>query len=198
MCTRTLTVDDLLICDANDVPIGLGGMMGGADSEIADGTTIVALEVAWFEPIGIAASVNRIGLRCDASVRFERGVDPYSIDLATARFVELLAETCPDLVVHAGAVDARPGSLRPRAPETGTGEPGEPDPRHRLKRDDVAALIDPIGFGVSGDDPEALTVALPTWRPDSTEEIDVVEEVGRHYGYERIPSWCRSRRCTAS
>jgi phenylalanyl-tRNA synthetase beta chain len=56
-----------------------------------------------------------------------------------------------------------------------------------LKRDDVARLIDPIGFTVSGDDPESLTVALPTWRPDSTEEIDVVEEVGRHYGYENIP-----------
>jgi phenylalanyl-tRNA synthetase beta chain len=186
--TRTLTVDDLLICDATDVPIGLAGIMGGADSEIAEGTTTVALEVAWFEPLGIAASVTRTGLRSDASMRNERDVDPYTIDLATARFAELLAETCPDLVVHAGAVAARAGSLRPEARHTrvrvsqvnrilGT----------ELKRDDIAALIDPIGFTVSGDDPEALTVELPTWRPDSTEEIDVVEEVGRHHGYEMIP-----------
>ena len=186
--TRTLSVDDLLICDAADVPIGLAGIMGGADSEIADGTTTVALEVAWFEPLGIAASVTRSGLRSDASMRFERDVDPYTVDLATARFAELLAETCPDLVVHAGAVDARAESLRPEDRDTrvrvsqvnrilGTD----------LGRDDVATLIDPIGFTVSGIDPEALTVVLPTWRPDSTEEIDVVEEVGRHYGYANIP-----------
>ena len=186
--TRTLSGNDLLICDAADVPIGLAGIMGGADSEIADSTTSVALEIAWFEPLGIAATVTRTGLRSDASNRFERDVDPYSIDLAVARFAELLAETCPDLVVHEGAADARADSLRPEQRETrvrvsqinrilGT----------ELKRDEVARLIDPIGFTVSGDDPEAPTVALPTWRPDSTEEIDVVEEVGRHYGYENIP-----------
>ena len=108
--------------------------MGGADSEIADGTTTVALEVAWFEPLGIAASATRTGLRSDASNRFERDVDPYSIDLAIARFAELLAETCPDLVVHAGAcrcpgrVAATGGSVVP-----GAGEPGESDPRHRAE-----------------------------------------------------------------
>ena len=186
--TRTLGPSDLLICDADGTPIGLAGIMGGADSEIADGTTTVALEVAWFEPLGIAASAIRTGLRSDASNRFERDVDPYSIDLAIARFAELLAETCPDLVVHAGGVDARAESLRPEARSCrvrvsqvnrilGT----------ELKRDDVARLLDPIDFTVSGDDPESLTVALPSWRPDAAEEIDVIEEVGRHYGYGNIP-----------
>ena len=92
---RAMTADDLLICDANEVPIGVGGIMGGLHSEITDATTVVALEVAWFEPNGIAQSVGRLGLRSEASTRFERGVDPYGIDRSIARFVELLRETCP-------------------------------------------------------------------------------------------------------
>ena len=113
---RRLGADDLLICDAEDRPIGLAGIMGGADTEISEATTTVALEMAWFAPLPISQSVARLGLRSEASMRFERGVDPYGIDTAIARFVELLAETCPDLVVHAGAVDARSGSLpRPTA-----------------------------------------------------------------------------------
>ena len=116
--TRSLTADELLICDAHDVPIGLAGIMGGEHTEIGDATSTVALEFAWFEPIGIAASVVRTGLRSDASARWERGVDPYGIDTSIARFVELLGETCPDLVVHAGAVDARAESLPPESRST--------------------------------------------------------------------------------
>ena len=104
---RTLTADDLLICDANDTPIGIGGIMGGLDSEISDTTTTIALEIAWFEPIGIAKTATRLGLRSEASFRFDRGVDPPGMPLAIARFVELLRLTCPDLVVHEGMVDAQ-------------------------------------------------------------------------------------------
>ncbi len=104
---RTFTADDLFICDANDVPIGLGGIMGGLETEIDDSTTTVALEMAWFSPVGIGQSVARTNLRSEASARFERGVDPYGMPTAIARFVELLSETCSALVVHAGAVDAR-------------------------------------------------------------------------------------------
>ena len=96
-----------MICDADDVPIGIAGIMGGADTEISDATTAVALEIAWFEPVGIGQSVARLGLRSEASARNERGVDGWQIATSIARFVELLAETCPDLAVQAGAVDAR-------------------------------------------------------------------------------------------
>jgi phenylalanyl-tRNA synthetase beta chain len=185
---RKLTAEELLICDARDRPIGLAGIMGGADSEISDATNTVALEFAWFESLGIAASVTRTGLRSDASARWERGVDPYGIDTSIARFIELLAETCPGLVVHAGAVDARAESLPPQHRSTGV--------RRRqvnriigveLRRDEIAALLDPIEFTVSGGDEESFEVAIPSWRPDSTEEIDIVEEVARHYGYENVP-----------
>ena len=183
---RVLTEADLVICDAHDVPIGLAGIMGGADSEITDATSTVALECAWFEPYGIAATVTRTGLRSDASSRFERGVDPYGIDRGVARFVELLGETCPDLVVHAGAVDARTAALPARERRCAVRVANV----NRILGTDLAAgdlarLLDPIGYTVDGAG-AVVDVALPTWRPDSTEEIDVIEEVGRHYGYANI------------
>jgi phenylalanyl-tRNA synthetase beta chain len=186
--TRTLTAEELLICDAHDAPIGLAGIMGGENTEISDATTTVALEFAWFEPIGIAASVTRTGLRSDASARWERGVDAYGINTAIARFVDLLGETCPGLVVHAGAIDTRAESLPPEARSTSLRvSQAERIVGVEFTRDDVAKLLDPIGFTVSGDDPDALTVGLPSWRPDATAEIDVIEEIARHYGYENVP-----------
>jgi phenylalanyl-tRNA synthetase beta chain len=185
---RVFSSNDLLICDANDVPIGVGGVMGGLDSEISESTTTVALEMAWFELVGIGRTVTRTGLRSEASQRFERGVDPYGMPTAIARFAELLAETCPSLVVHAGAVDARSEHLpaEDRSAEVrianvnrilGT----------ELDADDLPALLDPIGYTVTGSG-DTRTVALPTWRLDSTAEIDVIEEVARHYGYDKLGS----------
>jgi phenylalanyl-tRNA synthetase beta chain len=187
--TRTLSPDDLLICDGLDVPIGIAGVMGGLDSEITETTSVVALEIACFEQTGITRTMNRLGLRSEASGRFERGVDPYGIERAQARFVELLRETCPALVVHDGAVDARHETL---------------PPEHRpvavrvsqvnrllgtdLSGDDIARLVGPIGFDVVDQQGDALTVTIPSWRPDSHGEIDVVEEVARHYGYDAIGS----------
>ena len=183
---RSLAAADLLICDATDAPIGIAGIMGGADTEISDATTTVALEVAWFANVPIGLTAARLGLRSEASARFERGVDPWQIDTSIARFVELLAETCPDLVVHGATVDARGSSLSPRERSCevriaqvnrilGTS----------LGADDLPPLLDPIGYTATGAG-DTRTVALPTWRPDSTEEIDVVEEVARLYGYDRI------------
>lgn len=184
--TRTFTADDLLICDADDVPIGLGGIMGGADSEIGPGTTTVALEVAWFEPAGITRTVNRTGLRSEASVRFERGRDPQGMARAVARFVELLRETCPGLAVAAGAVDAVAGLPEPTVVRVRTARVNAVLGT-ALTTDEVLATIAPIGFERVGDaDAAGQAVRVPTWRPDCTDEIDVVEEVARQYGYPRL------------
>ena len=181
---RSLIVDDLLICDANDAPIGIGGIMGGLDSEISDKTTTIALEIAWFEPIGIAKTAARLGLRSEASLRFDRGVDPQGMPLAIARFVELLRLTCPDLVVHDGMVDAQSEQL-PVAPVI--------DVRvHKvnallgtsLSGDEMSKLIAGIGFATSGD--QTLAVTVPSWRPDCVAEVDIIEEVARQYGYSRV------------
>lgn len=183
---RRLCADDLLICDAADRPIGLAGVMGGLDTEITDTTTVVALEIAWFEPLGIGQTAARLGLRSEASARFERGVDPHTIDLAVARFAELLGETCPDLVVHRGAVDARGPGLPPidRSVDLRVGQVDR-ILGTALDSGELAALLDPIGFTVSGSG-DVLQVAVPSWRPDCTSEIDVIEEIARHHGYHRI------------
>jgi phenylalanyl-tRNA synthetase beta chain len=181
---RTLTTDDLLICDATDTPIGIGGIMGGRDSEISEATTTIALEIAWFEPIGIAKSAGRLGLRSEASLRFDRGVDPHGMPAAIARFVELLRLSSPDLVVHDGMVDATSEHL-PAASVIdvrvarvnallGTS----------LSSDEIRDLIADLGFTATGGD--TLSVAIPSWRPDCSAEVDIIEEVARQFGYGNV------------
>src|SRR2546430_3790968 len=81
---------DCLICDAENSPVGIAGIMGGASSEISDSTTTAVLEAAYFDRMAIARTAKRIGLRSEASVRFERGADPRVIDTAVARIAALL------------------------------------------------------------------------------------------------------------
>jgi phenylalanyl-tRNA synthetase beta chain len=183
--TRTMSADDVLICDALDAPIGVGGIMGGLHSEISAATTVIALEMAWFAPAAIIASAARLGLRSEASVRFDRGVDPHGMPRAIARFAELLRLTCPHLVVHDGMVDVvteqlpKPADITVRAGEVAR-KLGVP-----LAVDEIAALLTPIGFRCAAHD-AAVRVIAPTWRLDCVDEIDVVEEVARQYGYQRV------------
>jgi len=184
---RSCTQDDLLICDAADVPVGLAGVMGGLDSEISASTTRVVVEAAWFTPGGVMATAARHGLRSEASARFERGVDPTAGRTSSKRFAELLAETCPDLVVHAGEADV-----------TGTSMPGIGQSvevrgavidrvlgRH-VPRDQVLQILAPIGFEPTAQADTDVVVQVPPWRPDCTSEIDIVEEVARHIGYDNL------------
>lgn len=186
---RTVTPADLLICDGADVPVGIAGIMGGADSEISGATTDVVVEMAWFERMPIAKSSRRLGLRSEASARFERGVDPFGIDLAQDRFVELLGGVGGGSVgaVSAGLVDER-GRLPDRAPIE-----VRPARVNALLGSDLSAqemkdLLDPIGFttelGAGAGAP--MRVALPSYRLDSEVEVDIVEEVGRMHGYARL------------
>ncbi|TMK88898.1 MAG: phenylalanine--tRNA ligase subunit beta [Actinobacteria bacterium] len=181
---RAVGPDDCLICDAEGTPVGIGGVMGGASSEIADGTTSVLLETAYFDPMAIARTARRLGLRTEASARFERGVDYNGLDRAVARSLALLAEVAGARPVG-GLVDVRgrlPKSARPvvrtrRVNEIlGTA----------LTGDDVRRYLEPIGFECA---PArgGWRVTVPSWRPDSELEIDVIEEVARHHGYSNIP-----------
>lgn len=183
--TRQLLTDDLLICDAEDTPIGIAGVMGGASTEIDDDTTDVLLEMAWFLPLAIAKTSRRLRLRSEASARFDKGGDPEVIDLAFARFAELLAPS--GAVIEAGSVDVR-GQLPDRSPVRVRA------PRvNRILGSDLAPgemidLLAPIGFAataVTGKSSE-LDVRIPSWRYDSATEIDVVEEIGRMHGYSAL------------
>ncbi|HEV3226116.1 MAG TPA: phenylalanine--tRNA ligase subunit beta [Acidimicrobiales bacterium] len=179
---RRFTTDDLLICDANDEADGVAGIMGGASSEISASTKAVLVEMAWFHPMTIATSSRRLGVRSEASARFEKGTDPEIIEQAQDRFVELLGGAAGRMAK--GIVDVvgdlpQPATVRVRTHRVNgiLGTDLEPGP--------VRALLEPIGFAATriGDD---LEVTIPSWRPDSSTEIDVIEEIGRHYGYERI------------
>ena len=194
---RVFDAADLLICDGDDRAIGIAGVMGGANTEISDATTAIALETAWFEPNGVRLTSQRLALRTEASARFERGVDPLGVDYSVARLAALLRQSCPELVVHAGATDARTRHL-PKQPVVtlriaqvnrvlGT----------NLSAKDVATKLSRIGFvctpkkiaakkGSAISAGAGFSVKVPSWRPDCVDEIDLVEEVARHVGYDAL------------
>ena len=180
---RSLTDDDLLICDALDAPSGIAGIMGGAASEIDESTRDVLVEMAWFEPMPIAKSSRRLGLRSEASARFEKGCDPEVIGLAHRRFIDLLGDAVTSVARGAVVVDGvlpASGPVRVRTARVnrilGTA----------LDGGTVRTLLEPIGFvsTPAGDDDN--DVRIPSWRFDSATEIDVIEEVARHFGYPNI------------
>lgn len=183
---RTLSADDMVICDAKDRPIGIAGIMGGLDSEVTDDTTSLAIEIAHFDAQAVAKTASRMGLRTEASIRFERGVDPHGADRAFDRFVELLRVTCPQIEVRKGVARSTTADLMP--PTRGV-DVRASEIRRVLGVDvDAAALrglLEPIGFGVVGAG-ETARVEIPSFRPDCVVEIDVIEEVARHYGYDRL------------
>jgi len=181
---RTLAGDDLLICDAEDTPIGIAGIMGGASCEITEATTDVLLEMAWFHPTAISRTSRRLGLRTEASARFDKGCDPEVIDLAAARFAELAAEIC-GATPAPGGVDVR-GDLPDRSPIIVRTERVNELLGTDLTPEAITGVLAPIGFTASPA-ADGLDVAIPSWRYDSSTEIDVVEEIARHHGYRNIP-----------
>jgi len=180
--TRTLTSADGVVADSDDMVVGIAGVMGGASTEIGGDTTSVALEMAWWDPASIAASARRLGLRSEASARFEKGADPEVADLAMRRFAELLADTGATLAP--GMVDARGNTPERETILVRTGRVNGILGTD-LTRDRIGELLGPIEFTAvpNGDD---LDVDIPSFRPDSTTEIDVIEEVARMHGYTRI------------
>ena len=182
---REVTAADVLICDGNDVPIGIGGLMGGLSTEIDEHTTSVALEMAWFDPPTIAATAGRLALRSEASARFERGADPEVADRAARRFVELLRLTCPQAQLYA-EIDAR-GVLPSRAPVPLRHERVNALLGTALTLEDITRLLRSIGFEVEpGPIDDIVHVTIPTWRYDCAVEVDLIEEVARMHGYSKI------------
>jgi phenylalanyl-tRNA synthetase beta chain len=182
---RTLTHRDGVIADGEDRAIGIAGVMGGASTEISDTTSEVLLEMAWWDPLSIARTARRLGLRSEASTRFERGADPGIVDVAMRRFVQLLSESSP-VRLAAGEVVAEGGLPKPAVVALRTARVNALLGTE-LDRDEIAGLLEPIGFAARPAGPD-LEVTVPTFRMvDTATEIDVIEEVGRHFGLERIP-----------
>ncbi|NEC68966.1 phenylalanine--tRNA ligase subunit beta [Streptomyces sp. SID9727] len=184
---RVLDSGDLVITD-NRGPIGLAGVMGGADTEIADAaegahTAEVVIEAAHFDAISIARTARRHKLPSEASKRFERGVDPQAAAAAAQRTVDLL------VLLAGGTAEAGVTEVSaPSAPRTITMPADHPDKVAGVAygREIVVRRLQEVGCDVYGQD--ELLVTTPSWRPDLTEPNDLAEEVIRLEGYENLPS----------
>lgn len=179
---RELPEGALLITDARG-PVAVAGVMGGADSEVTDATTDLLIESAYFDPASVRRTAKRLGLATDSSYRFERGVDPEGQAWAAARAARLIAELAGGTIE--GLVDAHPNPaerrtvrVRPARVEAVLGT--------SVSAAKAARLLEAIGFGVAPEG-DHLAVTIPSFRPDVEREIDVIEEVARLYGYDRIP-----------
>jgi phenylalanyl-tRNA synthetase beta chain len=186
---RTLTAEDLLICDALR-PVAIAGIMGGLESEVAETTTDVLLEAANFEPIGILRTSERLGLRSEASNRWEKGIDPHAAEqaavLATQLIVELAAGRFTGLADVFGELPAQPVTqFRPERANAVIGL--------EVSAEGQRAVLERLGFDIEGDE-SPWTVTVPTWRArDVTREIDLVEEVARFH-LEEVPFTLPRRR----
>jgi phenylalanyl-tRNA synthetase beta chain len=178
---------DLLICESDGTPIGMAGVMGGASTEIHRGTSQVILEVAHFDPMTIARTARRLGLRSEASARFERGCDPEILERAGLRVAELLgagAALSPDHAEYRAEGSGERHRITLRLNRLGR-LLGQPVPAS-----EVAARLTPMGFEVTelaepSGEPK-LEVTVPSYRPDCRIEVDLVEEVARQMSYSKL------------
>ncbi|OUD03196.1 phenylalanine--tRNA ligase subunit beta [Streptomyces swartbergensis] len=185
---RTLDAEDLVITDDRG-PIGLAGVMGGANTEIADhdsvenATADVVIEAAHFDAVSIARTARRHKLSSEASRRFERGVDPQAAAAAAQRTVDLLVLLAGG-TAEAGVTEV----IAPTAPRTISIPADHPDKVAGVAygRETVVRRLQEIGCDVYGQD--ELIVTVPSWRPDLTDPNDLAEEVIRLEGYENLPS----------
>ncbi len=181
---KTYTLDPAVsvIADAKGVH-GIGGIMGGEETGVQESTTEVFLEAAYFQPIGIAASGRKLGILSDARYRNERGIDPESCwwgaEVATRLILDLCGGECSELV-SSGVMPTwqRSYTLRTDRVQTLTGI--------EVSSADTVSILSKLGFGVEGSGP--WTAAVPSWRPDIVGEADLVEEVTRVFGFDKIPT----------
>lgn len=181
---RELQQGDLVIADDLG-PVAVAGVMGGRRSEVTAQTRSVLLESATFDAGAVARTARRLGLPSEAAARFSRGVDPGLARVAADRAARLLQETC-GAQICSGALQAGPGV--PQRSITLRGGRVRALLGIRLSTAACGHHLERLGFTVQPDGPDRLRVVVPGWRPDVAEEVDLVEEVGRDFGFGRIPA----------
>jgi phenylalanyl-tRNA synthetase beta chain len=191
---RALRADTCVVADAKRA-VSIGGVMGGAETEISSASRNVLLECAWFDPVSVRRTSKALNLRTEASIRFERRADPEMAEVASRRCAELIQQVAGGEILS-GVVDVYPG----RAPEQ-TIELT----RHELLRvmgadvpdSEIEAILRALGFAPARTDGnrgsrDSLMAAWkcrrPSWRHDVAREVDLVEEVARHYGFDKFPA----------
>ena len=199
---RVLTADMCVIADGSR-PLAIAGVMGGQDSEIGFATHNILLESAWFDAISVRRTSKALQLRTEASTRFERGSDPEMAELASRRCAELIHQLAGGEVLS-GVVDVYPAPPKPGNILLARRElwrvmgADVPDA-------DIETILGSLGFSPRRADkmdvnsPEAVwQCTQPTWRPDVTREIDLIEEVVRHFGLDKFKPQMPVARTTAA
>lgn len=183
---RVLEENMLLITDG-EKPVALAGVMGGQNTEINDNTITVLLESANFDPVNTRRTSQKLALRSDSSMRFEKGVDINGAIFAINRAAQLIQELAGGEVVS-GICDVFP---RPQFPLTITLRPQRVNEilGTQLTVDEVIDYVRRLSFAIETDSAlDVLQVTVPTYRPDLQLEVDLIEEVARLHGYNAIPS----------
>jgi phenylalanyl-tRNA synthetase beta chain len=182
---RTLTREMLLIADEQK-GIALAGVMGGANSEINDRTVDVLIESAYFAPVNIRRTSKLLGLRSESSYRFERGADVGICDWASRRAVQLILETAGGQLAE-GVVDVYPKPVEPKQITLRFSKCKDLLGIGISHAEQISSLTR-LGLTIAKQEPGECTFTIPSWRVDLKREVDLIEEVGRLYGIEKIPS----------
>ncbi len=182
---RALTSEMLVIADAEKA-VALAGIMGGEESEISNQTKDVLIESAYFDPNSIRQTARKLGMDTEASRRFERGADRDGVLRAQQRCVEMICELAGGVATE-DAIDVYPKPLAERVVELRPERiPGLTS--LSVETDEILRILDGLGFERAGGSEGRMSFKVPSWRIDVEQEEDLVEEVARHTGYEKIGS----------
>ncbi len=182
---RQLDPNDLIIADSNN-PIGLAGVMGGENTEITDATTYMLLEAASFDPESIRKTARKFNLPSDASQRFEKGVDRDGIIYAQNRAVQIMQQTSGG-TISKGLIDEYPCPWQPVVIRLG-GDAVEKYLGYPVDSAEVVSLLEKLGLKTTIDLNGTIQVGVPSFRQDITLDVDLIEEVARLKGYDKIPT----------
>ena len=182
---RELTTDMLVIADA-ERPVALAGVMGGEDSEISNATSDVLIESAYFDPNSVRRTARQLGMDTEASRRFERGADIEGVLRAQERCVQLICELAGGIATE-DAIDVYPSPVAPRVVNLRPQRVAELT-SVSVERGEILRILSGLGFELGNDSSDVLAFKVPSWRIDVEQEEDLVEEVARHTGFDKIGS----------
>lgn len=182
---RKVPADTLFICDGSG-PVAIAGVMGGEDSEVTDSTTNILIESAYFDPSSIRKGSKQLALQTDSSYRFERGIDPTMQVRAAARAAEMIADLAGGTITE-GYSDIHPVKHSPVSVDLRVSRVN-----HllgtTLSMKEVVKTLEALEFEVTEKKDDTLSCVVPPFRPDVTREVDLIEEVGRVFDYNNIPT----------
>ena len=183
---RTITSDDLLICDSKK-PMCLAGVFGGLDSGVSQKTNTIFLESAFFDPVSVRKSAKYHNLSTDSSYRFERGIDPNATKYALKRAVLLIKEICPESVISSDLIDLYPKKIEDSQIILGFNKINRIVGQN-IEKESIKNIISSLDIKINSITESNLGLSIPPYRNDVKREADVIEEILRVYGYNNIKS----------